>query len=297
MGICNVTPDSFSDGGRYLRLAAALDHCDQMLAEGADLIDVGGESTRPGAARVPLDQELRRVVPVVRELAERGVAVSVDTMRARVAAAAAEAGAAIINDVSGGRADPAMLGVMAESGLPVVLMHWRGHSESMDGLDRYRDVVAEVAAELRQRVEAALAAGIRPDGIVLDPGLGFAKTGASNWPLLAGLDQLRALGFPLLIGASRKRFLDPVCGPDPAAQAAGAAGRDAATAAVTALVAGAGVWSVRVHAVGANAAAVRVAARLNAASGSGQPPVAGPATFAERVKVPGWASPKDGTGA
>ncbi|MDR2567297.1 MAG: dihydropteroate synthase [Bifidobacteriaceae bacterium] len=288
MGICNVTPDSFSDGGRYLELAAALDHCDQMLAEGADLIDVGGESTRPGAPRVDLEEELRRVIPVVKELAARGVAVSVDTMRAAVAAAAVEAGAAVINDVSGGLADPAMAGVMAESGLPVVLMHWRGHSDRMDALDRYGDVVAEVRAELRARLEAAIGAGVRPDGIVLDPGLGFAKTGAANWPLLARLDQLGELGYPLLIGASRKRFLDPERGPSPAG-GPGPAGRDAATAAVTALAARAGAWCVRVHAVAANAAAVRVAARIhadvehreapgksaNCASGQGEPTCAG----------------------
>ncbi|MDR3106980.1 MAG: dihydropteroate synthase [Bifidobacteriaceae bacterium] len=261
MGICNLTPDSFSDGGRWLEPAAALAHCQRMLAEGADLIDLGGESTRPGAARISLDEELRRVVPMVGELAGRGVAVSVDTMRAAVAAAAAAAGAAVINDVSGGLADPEMFRVMAEADLPVVLTHWRGHSDQMDRLDAYGDVVAEVEAELAGRVEAALAAGIAPGRIVLDPGFGFAKTGDSNWPLLARLDRLEELGFPLLIGASRKRFLNAVRGPDPRLAARGPAGRDAATAAVTALSAAAGVWCVRVHAVAANAAAVRVAAQ------------------------------------
>jgi dihydropteroate synthase len=263
MGICNVTPDSFSDGGRYLEVAAALDHCDQMLAEGADLIDVGGESTRPGAPRVDQAEELRRVIPVVKELAARGVAVSVDTMRAAVAAASVEAGACVVNDVSGGLADRDMLAVMAGLGTPVVLMHWRGHSDQMDGRDRYGDVVAEVAAELSQRVDQALAAGVAPEAIVLDPGLGFAKTGASNWPLLANLDRLATLGFPILVGASRKRFLDAVRGPDPAT-ATIPSGRDAATAAVTALSAAAGAWCVRAHAVAPNAAAVRVVEAVNA---------------------------------
>ncbi|MDR0594959.1 MAG: dihydropteroate synthase [Bifidobacteriaceae bacterium] len=265
MGICNVTPDSFSDGGRHLQLAAALDHCDRMLAEGADLIDVGGESTRPGAGRVSRDEEWRRIGPLIKELVARGVVVSVDTMRAAVAAAAARAGAAIVNDVSGGQSDPDLLAVVAESGRPVILGHWRGHSAGMDGLDRYGDVVAEVAAELLGQVDKAVAAGVRPELIVLDPGLGFAKTGASNWPLLAHLDALGELGFPLLVGASRKRFLEPVRGPDPALAALGPAGRDHATAALTALSAAAGVWCVRVHAVAANAAAVRVAEALSQA--------------------------------
>jgi dihydropteroate synthase len=259
MGICNVTPDSFSDGGRHLELAAALDHCQQMLAQGADLIDVGGESTRPGAARVSADEELGRVIPLVTDLVALGAVVSVDTMRAAVAAAAVDAGASVINDVSGGLADPAMAGVMAAAGVPVVLMHWRGHSDQMDGRDRYGDVVAEVAAELELRVEATLAAGVAAEAVVLDPGLGFAKAGASNWPLLANLDRLSALGFPLLIGASRKRFLDPARGPDPLLAGRGPAGRDAATAAVSVLAAMAGAWCVRVHAVAASAAAVRVA--------------------------------------
>ncbi|MDR1440858.1 MAG: dihydropteroate synthase [Bifidobacteriaceae bacterium] len=271
MGICNVTPDSFSDGGRYMELVAALDHCDQMLAEGADLIDVGGESTRPGAPRVEEGEELRRVIPVVKELADRAVTVSVDTMRASVASAAVQAGAAMINDVSGGLADPDMFNAVAAAGVPVVLTHWRGHSIGMDGLDRYDDVVAEVVTELSRRAEAAQEAGIDPSRIVLDPGLGFAKTGASNWPLLASLDRLGELGFPLLVGASRKRFLDSAS-PGPGGVGPGPDGRDPATAALTTVAAAQGAWCVRVHAVAANAAAVRVigAIREHDLSRSGQ---------------------------
>jgi dihydropteroate synthase len=268
MGICNLTPDSFSDGGRYVELAAALRHCEAMVAAGADLIDVGGESTRPGAGRVPAEEERRRVIPLIRELAGRGLAVSVDTMRASVATDAIEAGACLVNDVSGGRADPAMFAVLAAARLPVVLMHWRGHGDRMDRRDVYTDVVNQVAAELAARVAKAIAAGVDKRSIILDPGLGFAKVGASNWPLLARLDELTALGFPLLVGASRKRFLAPVQGLEPALEKRGAAGRDDATAAVTALVARAGVWCVRVHAVAANAAAVRVAQAVRWAAGS-----------------------------
>jgi dihydropteroate synthase len=282
MGICNVTPDSFSDGGRYLALSDALEHCAAMLAEGADLIDVGGESTRPGAPRVEEAEELRRVLPLVKELVERGVPVSVDTTRSRVALAAVEAGAVVINDVSGGLADPDMMKVMSETGVVSVLMHWRGPSSNMDQLDSYTDVVAEVAAELHQRVEVALETGVKPAALVLDPGLGFAKTGASNWPLLAHLDRLAQPPLPLLVGASRKRFLQGLGGtPNKknlgisskfqtqsdlgAAVETSPADRDAATAAVTMVAALAGAWCVRVHAVGASAAACRVAQAIVAA--------------------------------
>jgi dihydropteroate synthase len=265
MGICNVTPDSFSDGGRYFELKAALDHCWRLIDQGADLIDVGGESTRPGAGRVPASEELRRVVPLTKELVQAGIVVSVDTMRSSVAAAAAQAGAHIINDVSGGLADPEMLDVIAQSNLVCSLTHWRGQSAAMDRLDHYGDVVSEVIAELGDRVRAALAAGIKPTAIVLDPGLGFAKAGQNNWPLLAHIDRLAALGFPLLIGASRKRFLEDVKGPDKSLTDAGPNGRDAATAAVTAASSLSGVWCVRVHEVAANAAGVRVARAILAA--------------------------------
>jgi dihydropteroate synthase len=254
MGIVNVTPDSFSDGGDHGDLAGGVAHGRQLLAEGADLLDVGGESTRPGAVRVSEDEELRRVVPVVAALVAEGAEVSVDTTRAAVAAAAVEAGARLVNDVSGGLADPAMLPFVAGAGVGYVAMHWRGHSTDMQSRAVYDDVVAEVCAELAERRTAALDAGVRD--LVLDPGLGFAKNADHNWALLRRLDALVALDRPLLVGASRKGFLGDLLGSRPAKQ------RDAATAAVTVLAAQAGAWAVRVHAVRASADAVRVVARL-----------------------------------
>lgn len=259
MGVLNVTPDSFSDGGRYLGLDQALEHAREMWARGADLIDVGGESTRPGASRVDAATELERVLPVIKTLAAEGVALSVDTTRAAVAGAALEAGAQVVNDVSGGLADPDMARVAAEAGVPWVLMHWRGHSKDMQALAEYGDVVADVRAELLSRVDAALAAGVAESAIVLDPGLGFAKNAEHDWALLRGLDSLLSLGFPVLVGASRKRFLGRLLSekdgtprpPD---------GREDATAAISALAAAAGAWGVRVHEVGASLDAVAVAA-------------------------------------
>ena len=263
MGVVNVTPDSFSDGGRWFEPEAAIAHGLALLDEGADLLDVGGESTRPGAVRVPPDEERARVLPVIGALAEAGAVVSVDTTRAAVASDALAAGATIVNDVSGGLADPAMLRVVAEAGVVYVAMHWRGTSDVMDSLADYVDVVTEVRAELGARLDAALAAGVAPEQVVLDPGLGFAKPGSDNWPLLAHLDRLTDLGRPVLVGASRKRFLGHLlAGPEgPAPPEA----RDAATAAVTALVAAAGAWCVRVHEVAGSADAVRVAAAWTAA--------------------------------
>jgi dihydropteroate synthase len=264
MGVLNVTPDSFSDGGRWWDPTAAVRHGLAMVADGADVVDVGGESTRPGASRVGVEEERRRVLPVVRGLVEAGAVVSVDTMRAAVAAAALDAGAALVNDVSGGLADPAMLPLVAERGCPVVLMHWRGHSVDMQARAVYRDVVAEVRDELEQRLDAAVAAGVVDEQVVLDPGLGFAKEADHNWALLARLDVLASLGRPLLVGASRKSFLGSLlgdaAGPRPAAE------REAATTAVTALAAAAGVWGVRVHEVRPSADAVRVAARWREAT-------------------------------
>ena len=274
MGVLNVTPDSFSDGGRWLDPAAALGRGEELFAQGADLVDVGGESTRPGAGRVPVDEELRRVLPVVRGLARAGGAVSVDTVRAEVAAVALDAGAVLVNDVSGGLADPGMLPFVATAGVPYLAMHWRGPSVGMDRLAVYDDVVADVVAELDQRVAAALVAGVRREALVLDPGLGFAKTAEHNWALLAGLDRLLALGRPVTVGASRKRFLgqllaDPVTGePRPVGE------RDAATDAVSALAAAAGAWCVRVHDVAGSLDAVRVAAAWRAHQPAG-PPVVG----------------------
>ena len=265
MGVVNVTPDSFSDGGRWFEPDAAIEHGLRLLAEGADLLDVGGESTRPGAARPPVDEELRRVLPVVRELTAAGAVVSVDTMRAQVADRALAAGAVVINDVSGGLADPAMAGLVASARVPFVVMHWRGQSDRMDELAHYRDVVTDVRDELAVRVAALVDAGVDERLLVLDPGLGFAKRGEHNWPLLARLQELHELGLPLLVGASRKRFLGTLlAGPDQ--QPRPPAARDAATAATSTLAAAAGAWCVRVHDVAPTADAVRVVAAAAAAA-------------------------------
>jgi dihydropteroate synthase len=272
MGIVNVTPDSFSDGGRWFDPARAVAHGLALLDEGADVLDVGGESTRPGAARPTVEEELRRVLPVVGELAAAGATVSVDTMRAEVAARAMEAGAALVNDVSGGLADPAMLPLMARAGKPYVLMHWRGHSAGMQANAVYDDVVTDVVDELRARVDAALRAGVPADCLVIDPGLGFAKHAEHNWRLLGRLREVVALGRPVLVGAARKSFLghlltDPETGlPRPAHL------RDAATSAVSVLAAAQGAWCVRVHDVASTADAVRVTARWGLESAVSPPP-------------------------
>ena len=259
MGVLNVTADSFSDGGRYLHPADAVKHGLELAARGADLVDVGGESTRPGAVRVPAEEELGRVVPVVEALAREGVVVSVDTMRASVARAAVEAGAAVVNDVSGGLADDQMLATVASLGTPYIAMHWRGHSDRMQDLAHYDDVLHDVVAELSSRAVDAVRAGIDPDRLVLDPGLGFAKDAHHNWTLLKGLDRLLELGHPVLVGASRKRFLGTLlAGPD--GEPRPTAERDDATDAVSALAAAAGVWCVRVHDVAGSRDAVEVAA-------------------------------------
>lgn len=268
MGVVNVTPDSFSDGGRWFDPARAVQHGRDLAAAGADLVDVGGESTRPGATRVDPDEELRRVVPVVRALVDEGVAVSVDTMRATTAEAALDAGAVLVNDVSGGRADPAMVPLVAEREAPLVLMHWRGHSDRMQDLTQYDDVVADVVVELRARVDEAVAAGVDPARIVVDPGLGFSKTGAQNWTVLGDLAAFTRLGHPLLVAASRKRFLgELLAAPDGTLRPAD--GREPATLALTTLAALAGAWGVRVHEVSASADAVRVVARVAQEHGRG----------------------------
>jgi dihydropteroate synthase len=256
-GVLNVTPDSFSDGGRYADLDSAVAHGLAMVADGADVVDVGGESTRPGAERVDAEEEVRRVVPAIGALADAGILASVDTTRAVVAEAALDAGAVIVNDVSGGLADPAMAKVVAAAGVPWVLMHWRGHSRDMQALATYADVVAEVRSELSRQVDAALAAGVDGDRIVLDPGLGFAKTAEHNWRLLAHLDELVALGHPVLVGASRKAFLGRLlAGPDGAA--APVADRENATVATSVLAAAMGAWGVRVHTVRPTVEALKV---------------------------------------
>jgi dihydropteroate synthase len=268
MGVLNVTPDSFSDGGCYADRDAAIAHGLEMHAAGADYIDVGGESTRPGADRVDSAEECRRVVPVIRDLAAAGARVSVDTTRAEVAAAALEAGAVLVNDVSGGLADEGMARLVADAGVPWVLMHWRGHSREMYAAARYGDVVTEVGAELTARVEDVVAAGVDPAQLVLDPGLGFAKNAEHNWALLAGLDRLVALGLPVLVGASRKTFLGRLlAGPD--GQVRPVEGREAATVAVSVLAAQAGAWGVRVHDPVQSLDAIATVAAVQAARGAG----------------------------
>ncbi|MCY7396302.1 MAG: dihydropteroate synthase [Nocardioides sp.] len=249
MGVVNVTPDSFSDGGRHATAEAAIAHGRRLLADGADILDIGGESTRPGATRPLVSEELSRVVPVITALAAEGAVVSVDTMRSEVAEAALAVGATILNDVSGGLADPRILDVAAASGATYVAMHWRAHSDHMTDFATYDGpggVVAAVHDELSARVDAMLAAGIDAGRIVLDPGLGFAKQGRHNWQLLADLDALHRLGFPLLVGASRKSFLGTLL-PDAEGRPRPVDGREHATTAITVLLAQAGVWGLRVH--------------------------------------------------
>ncbi|MBY0390749.1 MAG: dihydropteroate synthase [Mycobacterium pseudokansasii] len=270
MGVVNVTDDSFSDGGRYLDAGGAVEHGLALVAEGADIVDVGGESTRPGAARVDPRVETSRVIPVVKELATQGVTVSIDTMHADVACSALENGAQLVNDVSGGRADPAMAPLVAEAGVVWVLMHWRPVSAANPHeVPDYGDVVAQVRAELMAAVDDAVAAGVDPANLVIDPGLGFAKTGQHNWALLHALPELVATGFPVLLGASRKRFLGSLlAGPDGTIRPA--AGRETATAVISALAALHGAWGVRVHDVRASVDALKVVEAWQRAEGTGR---------------------------
>lgn len=259
MGILNVTPDSFSDGGQHDTTEAALAHARQLLAEGADIIDVGGESTRPGAERPSAQVELGRVVPVVEALAADGVVVSVDTMRAGVARAAVKAGAAIVNDVSGGLADEAMVPMVADAGVDYVCMHWRGFLSGGDTRAEYTDVVAEVLGELSSRLDACLAGGISPEHLVSDIGFGFSKNAEQNWQLLRHLERFNDLGFRQLVGVSRKRFLGELLdGREPS-------GRDDATVALTTWCAERDVWAVRTHSVRAHRDAIAVVERLRGA--------------------------------
>jgi len=259
LAVLNVTPDSFSDGGRWFDTASAIERGRQLAAAGGDIVDVGGESTRPGAERVEAAEELRRVLPVVSALAAEGIAVSIDTMRAEVAQAAVSAGAVLINDVSGGLADPAMAGTVAGLGCPYVLMHWRAPAARMAEHAGYHDPVGEVLAELSGRLDAMVGAGVAPERIALDPGIGFAKDAEHNWAVLAGLDRLATLGRPMLVGVSRKRFLGTLLsdadGPRPVDR------RDGASAVLAGLLAAAGVWAVRAH----DAAATRDALLVGAA--------------------------------
>ena len=257
MGVLNVTPDSFSDGGRWASTEAAIEHGLMLHAQGADLIDVGGESTRPGTSRVSPEQEQRRIIPVVTELARQGLRLSIDTLNAATARAAAKAGANIINDVSGGLADADMAAVVADTGLTYVAMHWRAHAQQMDARADYDDVVSDVTAELSARIDALTTAGVAREQLVLDPGLGFAKKSEHNWQLLRRLDVIAELGLPVMVGASRKRFLADVL-----PVGAEMVDRDVPTAVLSVLAAQAGVWAVRVHDVAATRAALNVLVRV-----------------------------------
>jgi dihydropteroate synthase len=258
MGVLNVTPDSFSDGGRYLDTPAAIEHGMLLASQGADIIDIGGESTRPGAARVTPEEEQMRVVPVIAALARNGVQVSVDTMNAATAILAVENGATYVNDVSGGLADFFMGRAVAATGATFIASHWRGQSATMDKQAIYKDAPSDITRELKLRVDALLEEGIARDKLILDPGLGFAKSEAHNWQMLGRLDELMSLGYPLLVGASRKRFLSALLPDDASIEE-----RDNATVAVSVLAANAGAWAVRVHDVARTHAALRVLASWN----------------------------------
>nr|WP_101587207.1 dihydropteroate synthase [Brevibacterium jeotgali] len=264
MGVLNITPDSFSDGGRWFTHADAVAHGIDLLDGGADIIDVGGESTRPGSTRVSEEEELARVLPVIRELSRDGAVISVDTMRESVARASLEAGATLINDVSAGQSEPEMLRLAAESGAPLVLMHWRGLLSDTGAPVHYDDTVREVAEELTSRIEAAEAAGVSRSALILDPGLGFSKNAQHNWELLARLDVFVEMGLPLLVAASRKRFLASLASPE-APAAATQEDRDAGTAAITVMAAQAGAWAVRVHEPRASRIAADAVAAVRAA--------------------------------
>jgi dihydropteroate synthase len=239
MGILNVTPDSFADGGRYSDFESAIRRGNEMISEGVDIIDIGGESTKPGAERITLNEELNRVIPVVKELSQSGVRISIDTMRSEVARQAIEAGASIINDVSGGLADAEMLSTAASLELPYIAMHWRGHSKDMNSRAVYKDVVGEVIIEIEERITACLEAGIKKDNLIIDPGLGFAKDADHNWAIIDSISSFVDLGYPVLVGASRKRFLG---GDNPDL-------REAATIALTQRLSTTGIWAIRVHSV------------------------------------------------
>ena len=260
MGVLNVTPDSFSDGGRFNDQMIATNHALQMVQDGADIIDIGGESTRPGSDRITVKEELDRVLPVISALANSGVAISVDTMRAEVASAAIDAGACMINDVSGGKSDPEMLSYVATLNVPYILMHWRGPSNIMNTLTDYNDVVADVTREVSNQVDVAVAAGIARERIAIDPGIGFAKTVDQNWPILKHLEVLEGLGLPILMGASRKKFLGELLAKDGVARDSDE--RESATTAISTLMAARGIWAVRVHEVKASSDAIAVVDRI-----------------------------------
>jgi dihydropteroate synthase len=260
MGVLNVTPDSFSDGGRFHDSKVATNHAIQMIEEGADIIDIGGESTRPGSDRISVQEELDRVLPVITALVDSGVAICIDTMRAEVARAAIGAGACMVNDVSGGKSDPEMLGYVAGLNSPYILMHWRGPSNVMNSLTNYEDVVIDVTAEISKQVDVAIAAGIVRDRIVIDPGIGFAKTVDQNWPILKHLDVLEGLEMPILMGASRKKFLGELLAKN--GEVRDSDERENATTAISTLMAARELWAVRVHDVKASSDAIAVVDRI-----------------------------------
>ncbi len=260
MGVLNVTPDSFSDGGRFDDTEIAISHAFQMIQDGADIIDIGGESTRPGSERISVQVELDRVLPVIAGLVDSGVAISIDTMRAEVARAAIEAGACMINDVSGGKSDPEMLSYVSTLTVPYILMHWRGPSNIMNTLTEYSDVVADVTSEISKQVDLAVAAGIARERIAVDPGIGFAKTVDQNWPILKHLDVLEGLGLPILMGASRKKFLGELLAKDGVVRDSDE--RESATTAISTLMAARGLWAVRVHDVKPTRDAIAVVDRI-----------------------------------
>ena len=264
MGVLNVTPDSFSDGGRFDDTEIAISHALQMIEDGADIIDIGGESTRPGSERISVQVELDRVLPVIAGLVDSGVAISIDTMRAEVARAAIEAGACMINDVSGGKSDPEMLSYVSTLTVPYILMHWRGPSNIMNTLTDYNDVVADVTAEISKQVDVAVAAGIARERIAIDPGIGFAKTVDQNWPILKHLEVLEGLGLPILMGASRKKFLGELLAKDGVARDSDE--RESATTAISTLMAARGLWAVRVHDVKPTRDAIAVVDRISKTS-------------------------------
>ncbi len=267
MGVLNATPDSFSDGGLYSAEDDALNHARLLIAAGSNIIDVGGESTRPGAERIAIEEEQRRVISLIKRIAAEpsfvasGARISIDTMNSQTARAAIEAGAKIINDVSGGLADPEMFSVAAETSAILVISHWRGFSDRMDSLNEYQDVARDVAQELSVQVEAAIAAGVKRENIVIDPGLGFAKDMQQNWKLVARLDELEKLGLPILVGASRKRFIAGMLEPDEAGEVSNSR-RDLATAVLTALLLQRKLWGIRVHNVLATTDAIDVVEAL-----------------------------------
>jgi len=260
MGVLNVTPDSFSDGGRFNDPDIATNHALQMIKDGADIIDIGGESTRPGSERISVQAELDRVLPVISALADSGVAISIDTMRVEVAQAAVAAGACMVNDVSGGKSDPTILDYVASLNTPYILMHWRGPSNIMNTLTDYQDVVADVTNEISKQVDVAVAAGIARERIAIDPGIGFAKTVDQNWPILKHLDVLEELGLPILMGASRKKFLGELLTKDGVPRDSDE--RESATTAISTLMAARGLWAVRVHDVKSSSDAIAVVDRI-----------------------------------